>query len=82
MSLEGRKDPFPEAGKPESRFEDNRFEGKTVGAARKHQEKQYRSKMMIVQAQQKKQMGWELTPQEAFILDNKDLLGHQEIRKK
>ena len=68
------KDMFPEAGKPDSKYEDDRFGGMTVGAARKQQEKKYRSKLLIMQAEQKKNMGWELSPQEQFVIDNRDLL--------
>jgi len=74
MSLEGRKNPFPDAGKPESRFEDNRFGGKTVASARKDQQKNYRVKMMIQQAERAKSFGMDLDPSQQFILDNKDLL--------
>ena len=67
---------FPEAGKPGSKYEDERYGGMTVGAARKMQEKQYRSKLLIMQAENKKSYGMELSPQEQFVLDNRDLFTH------
>lgn len=74
MSLEGKKDTFPDAGKPGSKYEDNKYAGMTVGKARKEQESLYRIKMMVNQAQQKKNIGMELTEQERFILSNRELL--------
>jgi len=75
MSLRGKKDPFPDAGKTDSKYEDNRYGGMTVSKARKEQEKHYRLKMMITQAEQSKTLGFDLTPQQQFIIDNRDLLG-------
>jgi hypothetical protein len=74
MSLEGKKDPFPDAGRPGSKYEDERFGGMTVAGARKKQEKDYRVKWMVKNARQKKQLGMQLAPEEQFVLDNSDLL--------
>ncbi len=74
MSLGEKKDPFPDAGKPESRFEDNRYGGMTVGKARREQQSLYRVKLMLNQANQKKDIGMTLTPEESFILSNRELL--------
>lgn len=74
MSLGEKKDVFPDAGKAESRFEDNKYAGKKVGKARRDQQSAYRIKMMVQNAQQKKSIGMELTEQERFILDNRELL--------
>lgn len=74
MTMKEKKDPFPDAGKPGSKYEDDRYGGMTVGKARREQQTMYRVKMMLTQAKQKKDIGMNLTPEESFVLSNRELL--------
>lgn len=74
MSLESKKkEIFPEAKRVESRYEDNRYAGKTVNKVRQQQRKDLIINSIMKNAKTKQKMGMELSPEEQWILQNREL---------
>ena len=74
MTLKGNKGAFGGTEKPEgSKFEDDRFSGMSVGKAKRKQHSDLVKQQMIQQAMVKRRQGWPLSPEEQFMLNNREL---------
>jgi hypothetical protein len=74
MSLkEKAKEIFPGVAKEDSKFEDDRFSGKTVGKARQQQKRELVLNQMINNANRNKGLGFPVSPEEEWLLNNKGL---------
>lgn len=57
-------------------YEDDRYAGSTVSKARQKQKSNLVLNSMIRQARQKKAMGFSLSPEEEFVLNNMNLINN------
>lgn len=73
MSLKEKKEIFPDASKPESKFEDERYGGKTVNKAMQQQKRELVLNQMINNANRNKGLGFPVSPEEEWLLNNKGL---------
>lgn len=73
MSLKEKKELFPGAEKPDSKFEDNRFAGKTVNKAMAQQKREMVLNNMIKNAERNKSFGMVVSPEEEWVLHNRAL---------
>ncbi len=73
MSLEGKKEIFPGIKKSESKYEDNKYSGKTVNKAMQEQKRNMVLGNIIRTAERNRNFGMAISPEEQWILNNKDL---------
>ena len=73
MSLKEKKEIFPDANKPQSKYEDERFGGMTVNKARQQQKRELVLNNMIRNGEGKKAMGMVVTPEEEWLMNNRHL---------
>lgn len=73
MSLREKKEPFPDARKQDSKYEDDRYGGKTVNKARQEQKRELVLGNMVRNAERNRSFGMAISPEEEWVLNNKNL---------